>query len=95
MKKHKHHPETEAVRGGTGLEKKNGPLTTPIYQTSTFEVTDNKEQVRATHGQVLHALRKSHAHRSRTGDCGTGRRRRVPAFRLGHGGDYDFAFWLC
>jgi cystathionine beta-lyase/cystathionine gamma-synthase len=47
MKKHKHHPETEAVRGGTGLDKKNGPLTTPIYQTSTFEVTDSEQQVRA------------------------------------------------
>ena len=48
MKKHNHHPETEAVRGGTDLHKKNGPLTTPIYQTSTFEVTDNDQQVRAT-----------------------------------------------
>jgi cystathionine beta-lyase/cystathionine gamma-synthase len=47
MKKHKHHPETEAVRAGTDLEKKNGPLATPIYQTSTFEVTDNQQQVRA------------------------------------------------
>lgn len=48
MKKHKFHQETEAVRGGTSLQKKNGPLATPIYQTSTFEVTDNHEQVRAT-----------------------------------------------
>jgi cystathionine beta-lyase/cystathionine gamma-synthase len=48
MKKHKHHTETEAVRGGTDLHKKNGPLTTPIYQTSTFEVTDCEQQVRAT-----------------------------------------------
>jgi cystathionine beta-lyase/cystathionine gamma-synthase len=48
MKKHKHHPETEAVRGGTDLHRKNGPLTTPIYQTSTFEVTDCDQQVRAT-----------------------------------------------
>ena len=48
MKKHQHHPETEAVRGGTNLDKKNGPLATPIYQTSTFEVTDNDQQVRAT-----------------------------------------------
>ena len=46
MKKHKHHPETEAVRGGTDLHKKNGPLATPIYQTSTFEVTDSDQQVR-------------------------------------------------
>src|ERR1700676_1744901 len=48
MKTHQHRPETEAVRGGTDLDKKNGPLATPIYQTSTFEVTDNEQQVRAT-----------------------------------------------
>jgi cystathionine beta-lyase/cystathionine gamma-synthase len=48
MKEHEHHPETEAVRAGTDLRKKNGPVTTPIYQTSTFEVTDNDEQLRAT-----------------------------------------------
>jgi len=48
MKKHNHHPETEAVRGGTDLHKKNGPVTTPIYQTASFEVTDNDQQVRAT-----------------------------------------------
>src|SRR3984893_6456620 len=46
--KSKHRPETKAVRGGTELHKKNGPLVMPIYQTSTFEVTDNDEQVRAT-----------------------------------------------
>ena len=48
MKSHKHRPETEAVRGGTDLSRKNRPLSTPIYQTSTFEVTDNDQQVRAT-----------------------------------------------
>jgi cystathionine beta-lyase/cystathionine gamma-synthase len=48
MKKHKHHPETEAVRGGTDLQRKNGPLATPIYQTATFEVTNSDQQVRAT-----------------------------------------------
>lgn len=48
MKKHEFHQETEAVRGGTSLHKKNGPVATPIYQTSTFEVTDSQEQVRAT-----------------------------------------------
>ncbi len=48
MKKHKFRQETEAVRGGTDLSKKNGPLSTPIYQTSTFEVTDMQEQLRAT-----------------------------------------------
>jgi cystathionine gamma-synthase len=44
-----HRPETNAVRGAADLAKKNGPLATPIYQTSTFEVTDNDEQVRNTH----------------------------------------------
>ena len=48
MKRHKYRQETEAVRGGIDLSKKNGPLSTPIYQTSTFEVTDSQQQVRAT-----------------------------------------------
>jgi cystathionine beta-lyase/cystathionine gamma-synthase len=47
-KKHKRRSETEAVRGGMNLGKKNGPLSTPIYQSSTFEVTDMEEQLRAT-----------------------------------------------
>ncbi|HUM06699.1 MAG TPA: aminotransferase class I/II-fold pyridoxal phosphate-dependent enzyme [Terriglobales bacterium] len=47
-KKHKFRQETEAVRGGTSLHKKNGPVATPIYQTSTFEVADSQEQLRAT-----------------------------------------------
>ncbi|HZZ16131.1 MAG TPA: PLP-dependent transferase, partial [Candidatus Sulfotelmatobacter sp.] len=49
MKKRTHQPETKAVHGATDLNKKNGPLATPIYQTSTFEVADNDEQLRATH----------------------------------------------
>src|SRR3979409_2302695 len=48
MKRYPYHPQTKAVRGAADLEKKNGPLATPIYQTSTFEVTDNDEQLRAT-----------------------------------------------
>ena len=48
MKRHSHKTETNAVRGAGSLEKRNGPLSTPIYQTSTFEVTDNEEQLRAT-----------------------------------------------
>ena len=48
MKKHQRHPETEAVRGGTELHKKNAPLITPIYQTSTFEVENMAEQARVT-----------------------------------------------
>ena len=46
--KHKRHQETEAVRGGTDLSKKLGPVNTPIYQTSTFEATDNEEMLRVT-----------------------------------------------
>ena len=49
MRRNTHHTETKAVRGAADLDKKNGPLSTPIYQTSTFEVTDNDEQLRATH----------------------------------------------
>jgi cystathionine beta-lyase/cystathionine gamma-synthase len=48
MKKHQYRQETEAVHAGTDLDKKHGPLATPIYQTSTFEVTDNDEQLRVT-----------------------------------------------
>src|ERR1700757_2318202 len=48
MKQTKRRPETAAVRGGSDLEKKNGPVAPEIYQTSTFEVTDNEEQIRVT-----------------------------------------------
>jgi cystathionine gamma-synthase len=48
MKRKTRRPETAAVHGGAELEKKNGPVGTPIYQTSTFEVTDNDEQQRVT-----------------------------------------------
>jgi len=48
MKSRQHRSETKAVRGGVDLRKKNGPLSTPIYQTATFEVTDNEQQLRAT-----------------------------------------------
>jgi len=48
MKPYNPRSETKAVRGAAGLEKKNGPMATPIYQTSTFEVSDNDEQLRAT-----------------------------------------------
>jgi cystathionine gamma-synthase len=49
MKRHTYRSETKAVHGAADLEKKNGPVGTPIYQTSTFQVTDNDEQVRVTH----------------------------------------------
>ena len=48
MKRRSQHSETAAVHGAADLEKKNGPVGTPIYQTSTFEVTDNDEQQRVT-----------------------------------------------
>lgn len=46
MRKHRFHPETESVRGGESLEKKNAPVVAPIYETSTFQVVDSEEQVR-------------------------------------------------
>ena len=46
--KHKHRQETEAVHGGVDLTRKLGPVNTPIYQTSTFETTDNEEMLRVT-----------------------------------------------
>src|SRR5947199_5145485 len=46
--KHKRRQETEAVRGGMDLNKKLGPATMPIYQTSTFEATDNAEMLQFT-----------------------------------------------
>jgi len=48
MEPRPYHQETQAVRAGTDLGKKNAPLATPIYQTSTFEVADNDEQLRLT-----------------------------------------------
>lgn len=54
MKPHEHHRETEAVRAGTDLSKKNGPLSTPIFQTSTFEVTDTEQQVRVAHTDMFY-----------------------------------------
>src|ERR1700733_363519 len=48
MKRKSHHPATKAVRGAADLEKKHGPVATPIFQTSTFEVTDCDEQLRVT-----------------------------------------------
>ena len=54
MRPHQYRQETEAVRGGADLSKKNGPLSTPIYQTSTFEVVDNDQQLRATHTDMFY-----------------------------------------
>jgi cystathionine beta-lyase/cystathionine gamma-synthase len=48
MKRKTRRRETAAVHGAAELDKKNGPVSTPIYQTTTFEVTDNDEQQRVT-----------------------------------------------
>src|SRR5215469_780028 len=48
MKPTTRRPQTTAVRGASDLEKRNGPVAPEIYQTSTFEVTDNQEQIRVT-----------------------------------------------
>jgi cystathionine gamma-synthase len=48
MKQRKRRPETAAVRGASEMQKKNGPVAPEIYQTSTFEVADNQEQIRVT-----------------------------------------------
>jgi cystathionine beta-lyase/cystathionine gamma-synthase len=48
MKSRNRHSETSAVHGASDLKKKNAPVSPPIYQTSTFEVTDNEEQQRVT-----------------------------------------------
>ncbi|HEY4053961.1 MAG TPA: aminotransferase class I/II-fold pyridoxal phosphate-dependent enzyme [Terriglobales bacterium] len=48
MKRHRFHPETESVHGAAHLEKRNAPMAQPIYQTSTFTVTDSDQQLRAT-----------------------------------------------
>src|SRR3954464_9508587 len=48
MKRHRFHPETESVHGNKDFEKRNAPMAQPIYQTSTFQVTDSDQQLRAT-----------------------------------------------
>jgi cystathionine gamma-synthase len=48
MKRHRFRHETESVRGGVSLEKRNAPMAEPIYQTSTFQVTDSEQQLRVT-----------------------------------------------
>ena len=54
MRKHRFHAETESVHGGSSLEKRNAALSQPIYQTSTFQVTDSDQQVRATNTDMFY-----------------------------------------
>src|SRR6266567_9411073 len=54
MKRHKFRPETESVHGGANLDKRNAPMAQPIYQTSTFQVTDSDQQLQATHTDMFY-----------------------------------------
>src|SRR3989441_3928126 len=54
MKKHQHRQETKSVRGAAHLDKRNAPMAQPIYQTSTFQVTDSEQQLRATHTDMFY-----------------------------------------
>src|SRR5437660_5617290 len=54
MKRHNFRPETESVHGGANLDKRNAPMAQPIYQTSTFQVTDSDQQLRATHTDMFY-----------------------------------------
>src|SRR4029078_11868065 len=54
MKRHQHHKETEAGRGGTDLNKKDGQLSTSSYHTSPFEITDSQRQVEVTHTDMFY-----------------------------------------
>jgi cystathionine beta-lyase/cystathionine gamma-synthase len=54
MKEKPHRSETRAVRGGADLGKRNGPLAAPIYQTATFQVTDNDQQLRVTPSDMFY-----------------------------------------
>ncbi len=54
MKRHRFHPETESVHGGASLDKRNAPMAQPIFQTSTFQVTDSEQQVRASNTDMYY-----------------------------------------
>ncbi len=54
MTRHRFRPETESVHGAADLKKRNAPMAQPIYQTSTFQVTDSEQQVRATHTDMFY-----------------------------------------
>lgn len=48
MRRRRFHPQTESVHGSRSLEKSNAAMAQPIYQTSTFTVTDSEQQLRVT-----------------------------------------------
>ncbi len=54
MKSREYDQETETVHGGRNLDKKNGPVGMPIYQSATFEVSDNAQQLRAAHTDMFY-----------------------------------------
>ena len=91
MRKHNRHQETEAVRGGTDLHKKNGPLATPDLPDFHFR-SHRQRSAGARHldRHVLHPLRQPDSYRSRKGDCGAGRRRCRAALRFRHERHHHF-----
>jgi cystathionine gamma-synthase len=54
MKRHRFHRETESVHGSRSLEKRHAAMAQPIYQTSTFTVTDSEQQVRVSDGDMFY-----------------------------------------
>jgi cystathionine beta-lyase/cystathionine gamma-synthase len=54
MTRHRFRPETESVHGAADFKKRNAPMAQPIYQTSTFQVTDSEQQLRATHTDMFY-----------------------------------------
>src|SRR5229473_283716 len=54
MKRHRFHPQTESVRGADNLDKRNAPMVQPIYQTSTFQVTDSEQQLQTTNTDMFY-----------------------------------------
>jgi O-acetylhomoserine/O-acetylserine sulfhydrylase-like pyridoxal-dependent enzyme len=94
MKKHEFRQETEAVRGGTSLHKKNGPLATPIYQTSTFEVTDNQEQLRATDTDRFYTRYGNPTHTVVENAVAELEGTDAALLFFGDGGDYNFILTL-
>src|SRR3954454_11141622 len=62
MKRHRFHPETESVHGNKDFEKRNAPMVQPIYQTSTFHVTDSDQQLRATSTDLFYTRYRDPTH---------------------------------
>jgi cystathionine beta-lyase/cystathionine gamma-synthase len=91
MKKRQYRRETEAVRGGNepGEEKRSAVHS----DLSDFDLRSHRHAgagARHTTGQLLHALRQSHAHGRRKRHRRTGRHGCGAALLFRHGCDHDF-----